>query len=238
MAEAPNIPRRDELDAAARVALSPGGAEKADVLRVDGPFGRCVVKDVSRRPLWARVWGRWQLRREERAYRRLAGVAGVPALLGRVDADALAFEWIDGGELARDPARFREGRRRLAELTALVDALHARGVAHLDLRGRHNVLLRRGPGRVVLVDFAGSVALRPGSAAHRLLFPRLARVDRDALVKWKRLLFAGPLTREEWARVARAARRHRWWLPNPSFRASRRSRRRAPAGARNSRDGG
>jgi serine/threonine protein kinase len=62
--------------------------------------------------------------------------------------------------------------------------MHARGVAHLDLRHRSNVLLTA-DGTPVLIDFGSAVCLRPGGLAARLLLPLLARIDRGALGKWR-----------------------------------------------------
>jgi serine/threonine protein kinase len=69
--------------------------------------------------------------------------------------------------------------------------MHARGVAHLDLRHRSNVLLAA-DGSPVLIDFGSAVCLRPGGLAARLVLPLLARVDRGALRKWRAKLAAQP----------------------------------------------
>ena len=81
-----------------------------------------------------------------------------------------------------------------------------RGVAHLDLRGQDNVLLDS-DGRVRVIDLAAAVCLRPGSLRHRLFFGWFSFADRAALLKWKRLLDAGPYTPEE----ERFLERHRFW---------------------------
>ena len=69
--------------------------------------------------------------------------------------------------------------------------MHARGVAHLDLRHRSNVMVDE-QGRPVLIDFASAVCFRPGSLLARLLLPRLASVDLGALQKWRERLVPQP----------------------------------------------
>ena len=80
----------------------------------------------------------------------------------------------------------------VARLEQALAEMHARGVAHLDLRHRSNVLVGE-DGAPVLIDFGSAVCLRPGSALARVLLPALARIDRSALEKWRvRLEGEGP----------------------------------------------
>jgi hypothetical protein len=62
--------------------------------------------------------------------------------------------------------------------------MHARGVAHLDLRHRSNVLADA-EGHPVLLDFASAVCVRPGGWAARWVLPWLMRIDARALRKWE-----------------------------------------------------
>jgi hypothetical protein len=80
--------------------------------------------------------------------------------------------------------------------------MHEAGLAHLDLRGRDNVLVDP-EGKVYILDLASAVWFRPGGAAHRLFFETFAVTDRAALLKWKRLLEVGPYTEEELAFLER-----------------------------------
>ena len=73
----------------------------------------------------------------------------------------------------------------LEALERAVAGLHRRGVFHLDLRHRSNVLV--GPGsEPVLIDFASAVCLRPGGLLDSTLGRLLARIDGHALRKWRR----------------------------------------------------
>ena len=165
-----------------------------------------VVKDFGDKRWWVRLIGRLQIWTEQRAYRRLAGVEGVPYFFGRVDPYALAIEHIDGTPLGVLPDRTRDGVARFQRLSRIVSEIHARGVVHWDLRARRNVLIRP-DGSIVVVDFAGAMSLRPGGWLHGLLFRWFRSADRSALLKWKEILDAGSWTDEE----AEFVRRHRRW---------------------------
>lgn len=75
---------------------------------------------------------------ERRVYRRLEGLAGVPRLLASPSSGVLVHEHLPGRALAwgdRVPDGFLE------ELEELVERIHARGVAVVDLEKPGNVLL-------------------------------------------------------------------------------------------------
>lgn len=151
---------------------------------LEGASGPVVVKDfLGRGRLFAWTLGRWLCAREVRAYRRLDGVAVVPRLAGFVDRFAFAVEYRRGVMLTRSlretlPVGF------MAELEAGVAAIHARGVVHLDLRHRSNVLAGD-DGHPVVIDFASALCLGRRSGLGRSLVGMLARIDRRALVKWR-----------------------------------------------------
>ena len=149
--------------------------------------------------------------REARAYRALGPTAGVPRFAGRVDALALAIEHVDAVPLAFAPERTRDGPGKLAELRAIVERIHRVGMVHCDLRGRDNVLIDR-HGRLWIVDFASAIRLRPGGLAHRVAFRWLRQIDHAALLKWKRIVEAGPLTDEEQALFRRFRALRPLWL--------------------------
>jgi hypothetical protein len=68
--------------------------------------------------------------------------------------------------------------------------MHRRGVVHLDLRHRSNVMVGEG-GEPILIDFGSAFCCRPGGLAARLLLPLLARLDLLALAKWRSRLAPG-----------------------------------------------
>src|SRR5262249_34772319 len=90
-------------------------------------------------------------RREARAYERLAGLAGIPALVQVIDRHALALESIAGPPL-RDVPRGTLPASFFDALAELVAAMHGRGVAHGDL---HHGDVLVGPGdKPYLTDFS------------------------------------------------------------------------------------
>jgi predicted Ser/Thr protein kinase len=175
---------RANLAARTLRVLQRGGRRNPDVYLVESDAGAVVVKDFAPRGPLVRAWlGPWLQRRELRAYRVLAGHPAVPRCLGALDRRALVVEYRPGRRLSRRLAGRISGDF-VDALAAAVAAMHERGVAHLDLRHRSNVLVDEG-GRPVLLDFASAVCLRPGGAAARWLLPVLAWFDRRALAKWR-----------------------------------------------------
>ena len=167
-----------------RSVLNRGGWGNADVLLVESDLGAVVVKDFGPRTHYVRQWlGPWLLRREARAYRRLEGVEAVPRLLGQLDAAALVLEYRPGVLLSRSlsgklPPDF------LAELQRAIAEIHRRGVVHLDLRHRSNILAGD-DGRPVVIDFASALRFDNATWWGRMLVGLLGSVDRRALRKWR-----------------------------------------------------
>ena len=221
-ANIPRCPRRDEIGNDRRDMLVRGTGGKADVFSVTIDGARVLVKDFSQRAVWARLLGRFQIGREAAAYAWLEGVDGVPAFVGRIDACALAIEWIDGERLAFAEVRPEDGTIVVAKLRAIVDGIHARGVVHNDLRGRENVLLRR-DGGLAVVDFAAAVRLKPGGLVHRLCFRFLAMADEAAFLKWKGMIAPGSYTVQDEAFLKRFERWRALWPFNPKRRKSTRT---------------
>ena len=144
-----------EVDAAAKEFLTHGAPHKADVYVVDLGEGAMVVKDFRGRSWWRRLIGRREIAREYRAYSYLGPMPCFPGFLGRIDADALAVEKIDGIDLAlvSDAATAREVY--LEQLSEAMRRFTDLGFLHLDARSRKNVLVRS-DGQVVFIDLAGS----------------------------------------------------------------------------------
>ncbi len=157
--------------------LNRGGWGNPDVLLVETEAGRVVVKDYSPRTAFVRRWvGPWMLGREARAYHRLEGVEAIPRLLGTLDAEALIFEYRPGVLLSRSLAG-RLPPTFLIDLQQAISDIHDKGVVHLDLRHRSNILAGE-DGRPVVLDFAS--ALRG-----RILVILFGWLDWRALRKWR-----------------------------------------------------
>jgi hypothetical protein len=185
------LPARADLARATVAVLNRGNRRNPDVLLVEHAGRRVVVKDFAPRGRLVRAClGRWIHAREVRALEALRGHPAVPRFLGWIDPLAFAVEYRPGRRMSRKlagqvPPDF------VTRLEAALAAMHARGVVHLDLRHRSNVLVDAS-GAPVLVDFGSAVTFRSGGLGARLLLPQLARLDRGALAKWRARLAPTP----------------------------------------------
>jgi len=157
---------------------------KADLLFYHQSDVPVAIKTYAPRPFWIRhLIGRWLIRRETAAYRAAAGVRGLPAFLGRLDAYSLATEWLDAQALPSFKGRLLEDRvfDRVGEI---LDALHGRGIAAGDLH--HRDVLLADDGSVFVVDLAMAFVLgeKPG-VVRRTVFQRLREQDRIALARMR-----------------------------------------------------
>jgi tRNA A-37 threonylcarbamoyl transferase component Bud32 len=176
---------RENLRERTEDVLNRGSARNPDVLLVRAQGGPVVVKDFAPRSwLVRRTIGRWLTRREIRAYRTLADHPNVPNLVGEIDALAFALEYWPGRRLTRSTFKILP-RDFAEELKRAIDGLHERGVAHLDLSHRSNVMIGESSRKPILIDFASAICFEPGGVAARTLLPWLVRVDQRAFRKWR-----------------------------------------------------
>jgi len=204
---------RAQLRAAPCQVLREGRWANARVLKATIGGADWTVKDFAARAWWVRnLLGRWLLRRELRALQRLAGVDGVPAQAFRVDSHAMAARFVPGVTLDRAP-REQMNEAFFLALEALFEAVHARGLVHLDSRGSSN-LLATPQGRPAVIDF--QAALRTA-----FLPPALRRgleaIDMGGVYKnWLRHA-PQSLDAERRARYERSTRLRRLWIGRGYF---------------------
>ncbi len=132
-------------------------------------------------PEGARQWGRW-------------GVL-MPKVAGR------PIREVRPGELPPDFIR---------RLESAVAVMHREQVVHLDLKNGGNILVQDGEFPVVL-DFAGCISFRRWWFFGALMTRLLGRVDRAAILKWKRDFFPDTLAPEERRFLERMERMRHWW---------------------------
>lgn len=144
--------------------------------------GRYVIK-TPRDGLVGACIGRWMMLREWHIYQRLEGLAGVPRCHGLIDGRYLLLDFVDG-------ETFRSAQHRLTaddpffdRLGRLITALHARGVAHTDLKRKDNLLVLA-DGTPCLIDFGAAMQRRQGPLS-RTLFLMGRQFDRNAWIKLK-----------------------------------------------------
>ncbi|MBM4017911.1 MAG: hypothetical protein FJ288_06215 [Planctomycetes bacterium] len=182
--------------------------------RYRGPDGEAVCLKHYHTEPWLGVpleWaGRLMADREVRHYRLLADLPDVPRLVGRVGRSALVHAWVEGRDLLDRKDRLPDDF--FDRLEALVRAIHARGMAYVDMNKPDNVLVGPG-GRPALVDFQISWAPRPSrgplGGIKRRLLAMFQEADLYHVRKLKRLYRPDLMTPEE-----RAAGKERPWFLN------------------------
>ncbi|HKR77328.1 MAG TPA: RIO1 family regulatory kinase/ATPase [Rhodanobacter sp.] len=173
---------------------------RIEIVERDGT--RVIRRDLCAARWWARAFARRAAAREARALKALAGVDGVPALLGWSGSELLRG-YIDGAPMQqaqpRDRAYYRDALRLLARL-------HQRGIVHNDLAKEPNWLVRA-DGTPALVDF--QIAWTRGRRG--ALFRLLAREDLRHLLKHKRTYCPEALSARQRAMLAAPAAHSRLW---------------------------
>jgi hypothetical protein len=198
-----------ELGALRERWLCRGGAWKADLSLLSSHGERAVLKDFSAKGTLPRLAGRLQIQREARVYKALSGLAGVPPLLARPGPGSLLIGYVNGRRLSKERGAPDAGRLAAA-LGEMVEAIHRRGVAHVDLRGRDNILVD-GARRLWVLDFGASWTLGRGGPLRRRLFALGCFIDRAAVLKWRLLLAPEGMASRERARHTRFRRLRRLW---------------------------
>ncbi len=156
----------------------------------EGSPGKVVLKIGRRVPIFGipLQWiGVFLKKHESRLYGLTESIKGVPALTGEWGATGMAHTYVEGRPLARHDI---PDDQFFPALSAMLDAIHARGAAYVDLEKRENILLGD-DGRPYLIDFQISWHLprnRGGATwPARLLLEALQASDRYHLMKhWRR----------------------------------------------------
>lgn len=199
---------RPTFDRAPRALLRDGRWANARVSLVDLAGRRWVVKDFAPRAWWVRnTIGRLFVRRELAVLRRLQDIDGVPPEAFRLDAHALASGYIEGETLGKVDAD-RQTPEYFVALEALMRAIHARGVVHLDNRGTGNVLMRP-DGSPALIDFQSALSTRWMPATWRGF---VEAIDLSGVYKKWLARDAASMGNERLQLVERMSRWRRLWV--------------------------
>jgi predicted Ser/Thr protein kinase len=193
------------------VCLIKGGFGKPDLSRVEVRDQTLMVKDVRRKSFFSRwTLGLWLIHKEWKIYFRLAGIKGIPKAGERIDRFAFAMEFVSGRPIERGetfpPSLF-------SDLERLLRDVHSRGVVHLDLRHKGNILLSE-EGEIYVIDFNSSFSFREKGLFRRFLFPILRWVDYGGLLKLKQRVSPSLMTPEELSFLRRFNRLRRLWIFN------------------------
>ena len=192
---------------------------RVDLVNING----CdwTVKDFSTRVWWVRnTVGRFLIRRELRVLKQLQGIEGISQDSFRIDAFAMATQFVPGTILAQIktkevPVEF------FPQLEALVQLMHSRNLVHLDIRGPKNLLLRP-DGTPGIIDFQSSLSTR---WLPRFMCDILEDIDIGGVYKRWNLWQPQTLNDERRTILERSNRFRRFWLFRgyPSFITKRQS---------------
>lgn len=193
------------------ITFTKGNFGKPDLAHVEVEGRSLMVKDVRRKNFLLRwTLGLWLIHKEWKIYSRLCGTKGIPQPVERINRFAFAMEFIPGRSILRGeplPSSF------LSDLEIVLQEVHRRGVVHLDLRHKGNILVTE-KGEPFLIDFNSSFAFKEKGFLRRYLFPLLRWVDYGGLLKLKKRISPSLMTPEEIAFLKRFDRLRRLWFFN------------------------
>jgi len=191
--------------------VSKGSFGKPDLNQVKVGERILMVKDVRGRPFFLRwTLGLWLIQKEWKIYSRLTGIKGIPQPVERIDRFAFAMEFVPGRPIQRGEALPSSFFLRLKEI---LGEIHSRGVVHMDLRHKGNILISEA-GEPFLVDFNSSYYFREKGLLRRILFPLLRWVDYGGLLKLKQRVSPSLMTPEELSFLKRFNLIRRLWIFN------------------------
>ena len=193
------------------IVVIKGGVVKPDLNRVEAEGHVLMVKDVRGKTFFPRwTLGLWLIRKEWKIYSVLAGVKGVPQPVERIDRFAFAMEFVAGRPIHRGetllPSFF-------SKLEQILKEIHSRGVVHMDLRHKGNILLSDG-GEPFLIDFNSSFYFKEKGVLRRFFFPLFQWVDYGGLLKLKQRVSPSLMTSEEFSFLKRFNLFRRLWIFN------------------------
>lgn len=179
---------------------------------------QAILKDYSSCLSFTRiVWGKTLISNEALILKHLQGVKGIPRLIARTES-GLITEYIAGQPLGKLKGRLQY--EIIPKIESLISAIHRRGVVHLDLAQKQNILVA--PDMTpYLIDFANAFYFRKRAFGFRQVFDYLCLVDRGSLLKFKNRYFPDKMTDDDKEFLKWFWRIRRLWIFNPkTFRAS------------------
>jgi tRNA A-37 threonylcarbamoyl transferase component Bud32 len=185
---------RRQLNALNPVLIASGNSfAQADIFKIEMCGQSVIVKDFIHRPwIFRATIGRLFLKREVRALKQLASISNVPKILGVVDGYAFIMSIAPGQRL---PDRWAPppSLQTLNRLKTLVEQIHARGIAHNDLR-RTNIFYDQQE-TPYIIDFA--TALFKSNKDSDPIFNKAAMLDKIKIAKIKQAYYPQRLTEHD-----------------------------------------
>ena len=145
---------------------------------------RAIIKDYSTNSfLYRNTIGRFLVWRETKAYRRLAGLKGIPTLYRAIGGLALVIEEIPGKNMEGLEKEEKLSEVFFKEIHRLVDSVHRQGLAHCDLKRAPNILLGN-DGSPYIVDWSASISQREFRFFPiNLIYRRFLQDDINGIIK-------------------------------------------------------
>lgn len=190
---------------------SSSGKPDLSLIRKNGCLA--IVKDYRRTPfLFRSIIGAWLIAREYKLHRKLAKIKGVPQIHQKLDRYASVFEYIEARPIERGDHHILS-ERFFDKLRKRIERIHTRGVVHLDLSHKGNILVSK-EGEPVIIDFNSGLYVGNGYIGRKLLLPLLKRIDYYGILKLKKRVSPQTLTREEESYLKRFGLIRRLWFFN------------------------
>jgi serine/threonine protein kinase len=192
-------------------SITKGNFGKPDLIRIEVEGQSLMVKDVREKNFfWRWTLGLWLIHKEWKTYSRLTGMKGIPQPFERIDRFAFIMEFIPGRPILRGepcPSSF------FSDLERVLRKVHTRGVVHLDLRHKGNILVSE-KGEPFIIDFNSSFAFKEKGFLRHYLLPLLRWVDYGGLLKLKERVSPSSMTSGELAFLKRFNRIRKLWIFN------------------------
>lgn len=203
-------PRRADLKTNLVRVIHQGKGLQSSVYLVEVGGVRAAIKDFADTPpKFRRFVAPFLVGREIKALKHLDGTPGVPRFYGRVDKWAFAMEFIEGRPIA-DFGAGEVSPQILENVQQSIDAIHARGVSHGDLKRRSNLLVTPDDS-VYLIDFAAAVVgNRPFNFALNWLQKRMAEIDDKSISKIKKFSAPDLMTSADWDNLNKKTILEKW----------------------------
>lgn len=163
-----------------------GEGSRPDVLLIEIEGERAVLKDQNGADKWfAKLIGPVLNWRECKALAKLQGVDCTPDLLAVPDKRSFLMTYHASEQVTRLQEVEPDWVEFFPKLSAAIQALHANGVAHNDLRNPSNILVTA-EGQPILVDLVACFCRgQKWNVVNHWLFEKFAQVDHSAVRKLK-----------------------------------------------------
>jgi predicted Ser/Thr protein kinase len=182
---------------------------KPDIIVAESQGEFIVAKDF-RDKIWVirRLWGPLNIMYEKFILQKLIGVSGIPAFIGLEDYNCMLISYIDGDEIKKLSHRLAPGY--FDNLLKIAADIHAKGILHLDLGHKTNVMVRQN-GEPAIIDFNTAVYL-PKNFIFSPLLRLLAKIDNLSILRLKIRFTPEDTDFRERTRVKKFLRLRKLWI--------------------------